>query len=924
MRPNLVQTYINNMPVRTSDKKDRNLDIEYVLSNRTFIKPLKSRGHLVNNGVLEAPANAAKSFVYDIKSLNKSLKGKANDHELGKVNDLGMKVGGLALAAYLMTRKQTPLTKAMELVGFASFFGAMALWPKVALQLPAKLLHGVNIRQQYEDSFGRKKMFFQDPQYIPWDLVSDKKINRIGNWMGVPKDMQNRRDFIQEKMKKVAVQNNTLWMLTAGFATPIMSALACNVAEKPLKKYLGDLRSKKADKLIKDVHKYYPKFRDNKSVKDLELLYLMHKDQELTPELIKQIKQQMAVGFDGVTSTAIKQDLDNILLQKNRYLTPRLSLNIKDLVTANNYNGNASTVMENLNGLLEKYSAKEINSQAAAELEAVLTNGVKQEASSYIQGELKNLLTLDEAVYSVDGESVGKLVENIKYTLKKGGIPENKLSGIIPETKDFVELLKGKKYFGAEVPESELSKVQYFITGAIKKKIKDFNTANPANLVDENSIINLLINSDTEASAVSKSLRTKIGTKFTPDVMSKLRNIFEVLTDFRAKNAVLDEYIYLKAAAAPETVVANAWNEITEDLPALFKISSKEIEQTRYDRKMMSKLLREKFELITAKESPDYENVLSRLIEKINQLESKINILDTSNKGSYSSTVESVFSETANKLKEEKYGMKNTVERLIGSTENGTENIKGSLKNVQLSYVKNRLLGVRSSMYRLLNTLDFYRRISTLTNIPALHMGMPTEIKEELVELCKRMSIEGTTSDFITKFYQLRNPKPNLKEYGQITVDEATGKVLNRFFNRTMYNGKVDLPHDKQYFIEAIRLLFENEQHPQTQRLISESLFAQRFADYRRLFKEEIGSAFYFVKPNHVMPNITSKATPYKQFLRMGMAPDQMLHSTAKELFNTKSWLKMFGGFGLGLFGVTLLAQFFFGKMKVPERVKND
>ena len=32
-----------------------------------------------------------------------------------------------------------------------------------------------------------------------------------------------------------------------------------------------------------------------------------------------------------------------------------------------------------------------------------------------------------------------------------------------------------------------------------------------------------------------------------------------------------------------------------------------------------------------------------------------------------------------------------------------------------------------------------------------------------------------------------------------------------------------------------------------------------------------------------------------------------------------KKWIKIFGGFGAALLGVTILAQFLFGKMKTPE-----
>ena len=142
----------------------------------------------------------------------------------------------------------------MEFVGLGSFFASMALWPKIAIQLPAYLIHGFNVQQQYEDSFGRKKPFYQDPQFLPWDLYADDEINKIGDRLGVPKNIPNRREYIQEKMKKIAIQNNTLWMLTAGFATPIMSALICNALEKPLAKPLAKMRNSDCNNIISNFN----------------------------------------------------------------------------------------------------------------------------------------------------------------------------------------------------------------------------------------------------------------------------------------------------------------------------------------------------------------------------------------------------------------------------------------------------------------------------------------------------------------------------------------------------------------------------------------------------------------------------------------------------------------------------------------------
>ena len=50
-----------------------------------------------------------------------------------------------------MTKKSTPKTKAMEFIGFGAFLASMALWPKIALEIPARIVHGFNFRKQYID-----------------------------------------------------------------------------------------------------------------------------------------------------------------------------------------------------------------------------------------------------------------------------------------------------------------------------------------------------------------------------------------------------------------------------------------------------------------------------------------------------------------------------------------------------------------------------------------------------------------------------------------------------------------------------------------------------------------------------------------------------------------------------------------------------
>lgn len=198
-----------------------------VLDTSRNVKPDKPKGYLVKDPLYKQPVVYFKDLAKDTYGIVKGAKGTANDHELGKQNDVGLKIGVIAIAAYLTTMRISKLPKMMEWIGAGSFLASMALWPKLAIALPLKLRTGVDIRQKYVDSYGRKKDFYQDSQYLPWDLYSKEEIKKMGDKMRVPYDVPNRDEVIREKARKLSVQGNTLWMATAGFATPTMSALIC-------------------------------------------------------------------------------------------------------------------------------------------------------------------------------------------------------------------------------------------------------------------------------------------------------------------------------------------------------------------------------------------------------------------------------------------------------------------------------------------------------------------------------------------------------------------------------------------------------------------------------------------------------------------------------------------------------------------------
>ena len=857
---NLINNYIANRPAATTyqiqeqpKKPMPDFDIQRELDNRTFIKPLHGKGRLLRENIFNAPAIMVKDAIYDAKAFHHAAKGQANDHELGKLNDVGLKLGGLAIAAYLFTKKQTPMTKGMEFVGLASFLASMAIWPKLAIQLPAKLIHGVNVQQEYEDSFGRKKSFYQDPQFIPWDLYKDEEIQKIGDRLGVDKDIPNRRDFIQEKMKKLAIQNNTLWMLTAGFATPIMSALICNQTEPYLAKYLNNRQNKQADKILDNFSDYVKKHQDNTIRKNIEKIIELHKDKPVNKELAELITNTLTEGMDLVTAESFKADLN-----------------------------------------------------------AILTDGT----------------------YTIDENTAKNVTKSLQKKLDGHKFSKEFMETVIPNEEQMIKLFRENNLFNSNTDKTGFQKIIDKIMLTIEDNVNAYNGRVPeAEREELDYVKKLIVSNKGDKHPIKRVLDKLKSSKLNSTLQSKLRHVANLISGFKAETAALDEYALKKVGSAPETVVANYWNNISKDLLKTFGITPKEIEKVRFDEHLMGALLREKFEKI-ASDKTTYDKVMGELIAKVAHLNSEIKpsdlnapILKLDNsmtdaqklamQSKYDNIVDSKFTQFANDMKEA--GFHKTARAVIGV--NAGDNA-GTLKNIQKSFVSDRLLGVKSSFYRLINTLDMYRRIATIeTNGSPSINGLPREVKEELIELCKIVTLEGHSSDSATKFFMLRNPSPS-PDTDPIEVKD--GKVVNKYFGKAA--GTTDIPGDKYFYQDTMKFIFEDAMHLDTATLSDNSIIKDEITKYRSLVLDNIGGEYYFPKPRHLIRPRNDNASSELKFLLTGIAPNELFTKAGQQAFNTRKWLKIFGGFGAGLLGVTVLAQFFLGKTKTPDKkvVKND
>jgi hypothetical protein len=281
--------------------------------------PYEAKGHLVENPVWKAPIVAVQDSVEDIKNIGRGLKGDSDDHRLGRMNDVAMKAGGLAIASYLATTRVLPVKKGMEFVGFASFVAAMGL-SKVLIDAPVKALYGFNNNQKYVDSQGRKKPFFTDPQYIPWDIVPAEEINRVGDKMKIDPNMDNREDLIKEKMTKIATQSNTMWMLTAGITTPIIGALMSSQIEKGLgvlqeKKETARIQAKlgKLEAELSNANQIAEDKKDQKGLDALKAFLKKHKDNAVEDNFADQAVELMYKGNDLKLKANLKLDVKNIM-----------------------------------------------------------------------------------------------------------------------------------------------------------------------------------------------------------------------------------------------------------------------------------------------------------------------------------------------------------------------------------------------------------------------------------------------------------------------------------------------------------------------------------------------------------------------------------------------------------------------------------
>lgn len=386
----IISPLLQNRLNATNNKKapsNRHEKVYQDLQKRAHeAKPNEAKAKLVKEGILGNPITDTKDIIKDGKNFFKAVKtGNMGDNSLGRINDLGLKIGAGVIATFLALHSKTKTQSIMRFIGGATFIAMMDIWPKLFINLPARLVHGFRIDRKYISAQGDKKDFFLDNQFLVWDAYPEEQLRKDAKNAGIDYDSENGKEKIQRKMQKTALQNRTLWMATAGFSTPLLTAMTGNFIEPLVEKAVVNHDVKKVEKVLTTenglknhldgLSKSAKVSKDEQ--KALEDIFTAYKEGKMTTEqMFDALSDKFSLArlfetfkdSDDANPLANYRPLNLKTTLSNMYEANRKSLNKENIISAINQRlvtiGNGTLEAEETQKILEAlgddYSAENI------------------------------------------------------------------------------------------------------------------------------------------------------------------------------------------------------------------------------------------------------------------------------------------------------------------------------------------------------------------------------------------------------------------------------------------------------------------------------------------------------------------------------------------------------------------------------------
>ncbi len=773
-----------------------------------YVRPLPPEGHLIHDSLLTAPKYFLKDIAYDFKAVKDGFDGNANDHQLGRLNDVGLKLGGIGIATVLAARTKNPMVRIMEYAGLGAFLASMSLYPMIAINTPSRLVHGFDIGKEYVDDQGRKKAVLQDPNYIPFDMYQKdfpgEDLDIIGDRLGIPRDIKNRNDVVKEQMRKIAIQNNTLWMMTAA-VVPVMSALICGGLEKVIAPALEKTRNANYNAAITRMLQHTENMGEdaasipaNRLSKDVSKILENYKGKELPAAEFDNLMKLLTKDMDYITAEGIKSDLTNIFMtgrngEKSFVIGENLadhSINSRIISSIkNNLPSRNKAILERVFVPTELELLDIINSEGARELTEEQILNVKGKLKNLFERKMANETSMPkEALKAYQNEILENISKNILKKTPSNFVNEKNMQDVV----DFAKVLGEFKANQKTLDKCKSFKVEYAPETVLARSYGKF----------EQTLLDVLGIKYKDLKEMRRS------DKYAKEILDK-----------KLSELVKDDAKYQKAVEKLTKVISDM--EVS--------LNGKDADTSHLK------------DLISGIEN-NYNNTAKRL-NSIGRFKNTVDKLVKEDVASLSNSIESKqdLFDVLDGIKKDKFaGFDYWGETEAKRLEYAKYNAKGvgSSKNLEISRIIERYQGAKNSFNRVLHLFDVYKR------------PMPQgEYEQAILNAGKEALLSGTSSEHTMKLNTVNNPtfykdmmqsiwSKNLQKATQdglnISQDVASGDVSGRLqnyiqrFKDIMGNSNIDFTKP-QHILDAKAL--ENYTKSSKTRMAKFNLVAQNSVD---------------------------------------------------------------------------------------------
>ncbi len=894
------------------------------------IKPEPGQGHLLNGGIFGSIGRFFVNRAYDIKSVYKGYTGTANDHQLGRTNDVGLVLSGLGIASFLATKRVATMPKHMEFVGFASFLSSMAIWPKIGIFGPARLVHGFDVDKRYIDDQGRNKSVFQDPNYVPFDLYRGKKksenLSAIADYMGISKEAPNREEIVKDQMIKIARQNNTLWMLTSGVAVPTLTALLCNGFERfyepKVVAHKAQLHKEKLNAMYNNVIKNTASIElTPKSSKPSTISRAFTKFAQidgpgkiLTEKEITTFVNSVTKDAGAGVSAALSYDINKMLSQKdkiavNQKYIEHLAANIKAAFESNSIEKLKDGILsgdeiKNALGMTDK----QVKLIDVNDIQSKLTISVYNKLGSSLQNEIKNKIdkivsgatkNTSGKISIVDQQFMENLAKNLEVKFQGHKLLKN---GILSfdEIKNALDITDEQLKTGVTYNDKT---IQSQLKAAINNKLAQ-SKIDKSNLSRVQAIAEKQLQGNEIIPKSTKFIMTK-------DTAESINSIGKAMEDYLVQFKQLKEINALKMGDIADSQNAFFWKKLEKTFTNIVHpnnvINSKDLKLLVDNNEAIKLDAKANLEALV-KDEIAYKQAVRTISElKDNYIAAmlgdnlpanayndfifgKYNNEGTSwNKRTFQHNLTEMdkFIELQTKLAN---NFKNNVDnnkfrRLVDVIAAGADN-RTSIAYLETKANVNKVENFVTACDRIIHTLDIFRR----SHLYKLADDFTID-KNALFEKAKLETLSAGSHDFFAKF-NLRNKPHEFRKYMELVyggayLDPATKSVMSPTSLETTTTW---LNRTRQILGNYIKL---GNFGGTNNWLYSEFTL-----------HEGIDSRY----------NDNLLKTSEAAYKLQGKTPVELLNQGFKNSYNSNKWLRTFGGLFVGVFALSILSQFFFGK----------